>query len=97
VAFQCRPEDGVETQSFHGGPAAHLKPPVSLRMVKTPGKITGYYYAGGRWVELKNLSFDDSGWCNRRAMGMAVTSHAEGVLTTATFSRELFADWSEQE
>jgi len=95
VAFQCRPEDDAASQSFHGGQAAHLKPPVSLRMVKTPCKVTGYYYADGRWVELGNMSFDDSGWCNGlngRSMGMAVTSHAEGVITTATFSRDLVAD-----
>ena len=60
--------------------------------------VTGYYYAGGRWIELGNLAFDDSGWCNGsngRSMGMALTSHTEGVFTTATFSKELVADWSE--
>jgi len=45
------------TQSFHGGPAVYLKPPFSLRMVKTHGKVTCYYYAGSRWVELREFVF----------------------------------------
>lgn len=84
VVFQWRQETGGATYSSHGGPAAGLIPPISLRLTRRNGRIAGHYYSNGKWVELGYCSLFEIG-----PYGIAVTSHAEGVLTTATFGREL--------
>jgi hypothetical protein len=88
VAFQWRPEAGAETQSVHFGPAAHLKVPISLRLVQSHDTVTGYYYSDGTWVQHGSAILEDH-LDGVKHMGMAVTSHVEGTMTTATFGRDL--------
>jgi hypothetical protein len=89
VVFQWRPEAGAQTQSLGSGPIAHLKPPMSLRLVFEDNIIKGYYYLGGRWTEQGAVI--GPGFDHPFYIGMAVTSSVEGELTTATFSHELIS------
>jgi hypothetical protein len=90
VAFQWRQEDGEESHIVHGEPAAHLKAPVSLRLVRRGKSLTlaGYYYSDGRWLE-QAVAIPCPCIIEGGYIGLAVTSHAEGALTTATFDNEL--------
>jgi hypothetical protein len=73
VAFQWRPGSGEETQSIHGGPAATITTPVSLRLVVNGDTATGYYYSNGSWVQLGNrrrqVPRDDAHFTRRRRPG----------------------------
>jgi hypothetical protein len=90
VAFQYRETDGGVTYSIHGGPAAHRKDPISLRLLKTGDTVTGYYYANGQWVEHGSVvGIVSPGEYPLPLIGLAVTSHVEGTPTTATFGSEL--------
>jgi hypothetical protein len=89
VAFQYRETAGDVTYSIDSGPVAHLKAPVSLRLIKTCDEVTGYYYAGGTWIELGNMPFFPiCSFCDSY-IGMAVTSHVDGTPTIATFGSDL--------
>ncbi|MHC4535914.1 MAG: hypothetical protein ACYS6K_18345 [Planctomycetota bacterium] len=91
LAFQVRYNSGETTVSMHGGPAAHLKVPISLRLVAIGHTVTGYYYADGMWIKLGATTDDCKcyGADNAGHVGLAVTSHVEGTPTTATFGSEL--------
>jgi hypothetical protein len=90
VAFQYRETAGDVTYSIDSGPAAHLKAPVSLRLIKTCDEVTGYYYAGDRWIELGNMPFVTHCTMCDSFVGLAVTSHVEGTTNTATFNSGWF-------
>lgn len=91
LAFQVRYNSGETTVSMHGGPAAHLKVPISLRLVAIGHTVTGYYYADGMWIKLGATTVECKcyGADNAGHVGLAVTSHVEGTPTTATFGSEL--------
>jgi hypothetical protein len=93
VAFQWRPGSGEETQSIHGGPAATITTPVSLRLVVNGDTATGYYYSNGSWVQLGSVTLEGHLHGVKigggKSLGMMLTSHAEDVLATATFGREI--------
>jgi regulation of enolase protein 1 (concanavalin A-like superfamily) len=81
VEFMMRPATGAETTFITGVQASF---PVSLRLERTGSLVTGYVMDGSTWTALGsvNVSFQ-----TRLEAGLAVTSHAEGTLTTGTFNQ----------
>jgi hypothetical protein len=89
VAFQWRQWKGHITQTIQYGPAAHLKAPISLCLEVKDNIAIGSYYQNGGWIELgrAEVSFDPQVPTDH--MGIIVSSHVQGIPTTATFGREL--------
>jgi regulation of enolase protein 1 (concanavalin A-like superfamily) len=82
VEFMIRPATGAETTFITGIQASF---PVSLRLERTGSLVTSYVMTtGSTWTALGsvNVSFQA-----QLEVGLAVTSHLEGTLTTATFNQ----------
>jgi len=51
VAFQSREAPGEITHLIHGGLAAYLEAPITLRLMRTGNTVIGYYRSNETWVE----------------------------------------------
>ena len=82
IAFQRRRSQGAASISTQG---AALTAPVWLRLTGFRGVIRGYYKKDltDRWTLLGQDTLSNYTTAN---VGLAVTSHADGTLATATFS-----------
>jgi hypothetical protein len=81
VAFKYRRRDG--RASAPGGPGPAVSVPVWLRLVRSGDTLTGYYSSDGSSWTLRDrvsISLPSSVF-----IGLALTSHADGVIATATF------------
>ena len=83
VAFQWRPSAGEDSHSSHT--RTGITPPVCLRIVRIGDTFRGYLLQNGRWVregEPVTIPMGENVY-----IGMALTSHSDGQLATATFDR----------
>jgi hypothetical protein len=82
VVFQRRTAEGAASINTSGGP---LVAPVWLRMVRQGAVLTAYYkkLLADRWKLLGQQTI--AGLPSTVAVGLAVTSHADGSLATAKF------------
>ncbi|MPZ20460.1 MAG: DUF1349 domain-containing protein [Luteitalea sp.] len=81
VAFKYRTRDGG--RSAPGGPGPTVSMPVWLRLVRSGNTLSGYYSSDGTNWTLRDsvtISLPSSVF-----IGLALTSHADGTLATATF------------
>ncbi|UCG56239.1 MAG: LamG domain-containing protein [Phycisphaerales bacterium] len=63
-----------------------ISPPACVRLVREGDTFTGYIFLDGRWQQegvATTVAMTDPVY-----IGLAVTSHTDGVLETATFDRE---------
>ncbi|UCG56616.1 MAG: hypothetical protein JSU70_17345 [Phycisphaerales bacterium] len=63
-----------------------ITPPACVRLVREGDTFTGYIFLDGRWQQ-EGVSTDVV-MTDPVYIGLAVTSHTDGVLETATFDRE---------
>jgi hypothetical protein len=89
VVFQYRLEYDKGTWSEHGGITAHHKDPVSLRLRKAGGMVTGHVFTDGDWKGVFEMPMPPPDPAYPAYIGLALTSHVEGTQTTATFGRDL--------
>ena len=83
AAFQWRPAAGEDSHSSHT--QTGITPPVCLKIVRIGDTFRGYLLQNGKWVregEPVIIPMGESVY-----IGMAVTSHSDGQLATATFDR----------
>jgi len=95
ATFQWRPQaDGASSSSRT---LTGISPPACVRLVRKGDTLTGYIFLNGKWQQEGQsavVAMTDPVY-----IGLAVTSHVAGTLTTATFDRactfsaaELYAD-----
>jgi hypothetical protein len=94
IAFQRRAEQFAESVNT-SGPA--LTAPVWLKLTRRGDLVTAYYRKNTTdfWTKLGDQVL--TGLTSMVAVGLAVTSHADGTLATATFSQVVVAplpQWS---
>ena len=91
TAFQCRPDTGATSISFHGDVTA--SPPHWVKLVREGDMITGFHSEDGvNWEQYTDGS-PDGAMTNpievpmpeQVYIGLCVTSHAAGELRTYTF------------
>jgi hypothetical protein len=88
VTFQWRDSTGGSSNSatVAGVAAPTLSAPVWVKLVQSGSTFSGYYSTdGGTWIQIgtsRTISFNDSSYL----AGLAVTSHNNGALNTATFT-----------
>lgn len=81
VRFQYRQSEGGNTTDRNGGGASA---PVWVRLERSGDTITAYRSNNGSsWTQINSRTIDMS---NQVYVGMAVTSHNDGTLSTAVFS-----------
>ena len=83
VCFQWRTSPGGNAD-WPGSSGNSLLPPVWVKLVRSANQFSGYYSAdGANWTLLgsQTVAMDSA-----VLAGLAVTSHNEGILDTATFS-----------
>jgi hypothetical protein len=96
AAFQWRDTAGGPSERLHGGEAADVKAPASLRIERTGDTFTGYYFDidNGVWKQQGSatIPMEDDIY-----VGLAVTSHEDGELATATFDQVVLPPMAEQD
>ena len=83
AAFQWRPVAGDDSVSSHT--RTGITPPVCLRIVRTGDTFRGYILENEKWMRQGSpvtIPMSEDVY-----IGMAVTSHSDGQLCTATFDR----------
>lgn len=83
LAFQWRSLAGDDSESSHT--RTGITPPVCLRIVRTGDTFRGYILENGKWMRQGSpvtIPMSEDVY-----IGMAVTSHSDGKLCTATFDR----------
>jgi len=88
-AFQWRPVRGEGSISSHT--ATGIEPPTCVRIVRSGDFFRGFYYSDGRWIQQGDAVTIPMS--QNVYIGMAVTSHSNGELCTATFDRECSAEF----
>jgi hypothetical protein len=86
ATFQWRPTQGASSSSQRLLESAYtVTEPACIRLVRQGNTISGYVFVGGRWrLEGQTTAVVLTGPVY---VGLAVTSHVDGTLTTATFDR----------
>jgi hypothetical protein len=86
ATFQWRPTQGASSSSQRLLESAYaVTEPACIRLVRQGNTISGYVFVDGRWrLEGQTTAVVLSGPVY---VGLAVTSHVGGTLTTATFDR----------
>ena len=86
ATFQWRPTQGASSSSQRLLESAYaVTEPACIRLVRQGSTISGYVFVGGRWqLEGQTTAVVLTGPVY---IGLAVTSHVAGTLTTATFDR----------
>jgi hypothetical protein len=86
ATFQWRPTQGVSSSSQRLLESAYaVTEPACIRLVRQGSTISGYVFVDGRWqLEGQTTAVVLTGPVY---IGLAVTSHVDGTLTTATFDR----------
>ncbi|UCG55978.1 MAG: hypothetical protein JSU70_14030 [Phycisphaerales bacterium] len=82
--FQWRSD--VDPNSNSSRTLTDVSPPACVRLVREGDTFTGYIFLDGRWQQEgqpATVEMTDPVY-----IGLAVTSHTDGVLATATFDRE---------
>ena len=83
ASFQWRPQaDGASSSSRT---LTGISPPACVRLVRKGDAFTGYVFLNGKWQQegqSATVPMTDPVY-----IGLAVTSHVAGTLTTATFDR----------
>jgi len=83
ATFQWRPQaDGASSSSRT---LTGISPPACVRLVRKGDTFTGYVFLNGKWQQegqSATVVMTDPVY-----IGLAVTSHVAGTLTTATFDR----------
>jgi len=86
ATFQWRPTQGASSSSQRLLESAYaVTEPACIRLVRQGSTISGYVFVDGRWqLEGQTTAVVLTGPVY---IGLAVTSHVDGTLTTATFDR----------
>jgi hypothetical protein len=86
ASFQWRPTQGASSSSQRLLESAYaVTEPACIRLVRQGSTISGYVFVDGRWqLEGQTTAVVLTGPVY---IGLAVTSHVDGTLTTATFDR----------
>jgi hypothetical protein len=86
ATFQWRPTQGASSSSQRLLETAYtVTEPACIRLVRQGNTISGYVFVDGRWRlegQTTAVVLTDPVY-----VGLAVTSHVDGTLTTATFDR----------